>query len=165
MAVPLKIHMLCKKKNWRFKNAITTAILYENTVQTYFLIWILCLTWSSGQSSWLQIQRSGVDSRLYQIFWVVVGLEWGSLSLVSTTEELLERKSSGSGLESQDYGHRDPSCWPCRSLYSQTLALTLPTSGGRSVGIVCLWTQATELFFCLKMLGACMLNDNAVRVT
>jgi hypothetical protein len=24
--------------------------------------------WSSGQSSWLQIQRSGFDSRLYQIF-------------------------------------------------------------------------------------------------
>jgi hypothetical protein len=24
--------------------------------------------WSSGQSSWLQIQRSGLDSRRYQIF-------------------------------------------------------------------------------------------------
>jgi hypothetical protein len=24
--------------------------------------------WSSGQSSWLQIQRSGFDSRRYQIF-------------------------------------------------------------------------------------------------
>jgi hypothetical protein len=28
-----------------------------------------------------------------------VGLEWGSLSLLSTIEELLERKSSGSSLE------------------------------------------------------------------
>jgi hypothetical protein len=53
---------------------------------------------SSGQSSWLQIQRS--DSRPYQIFWEVMGLERGPLSLVSTTEELLGRKSSGSGLES-----------------------------------------------------------------
>jgi hypothetical protein len=44
--------------------------------------------WSSGQSSWLQ--RSGFDSRRYQIFWEVVGLEWGPLSLVSTTEELTE---------------------------------------------------------------------------
>jgi hypothetical protein len=25
--------------------------------------------WSSGQSSWLQIQRPGFDSRHYQIFW------------------------------------------------------------------------------------------------
>jgi hypothetical protein len=31
--------------------------------------------WSSGQSSWLQIQSSGFDSRRYQIFWEVVGLE------------------------------------------------------------------------------------------
>jgi hypothetical protein len=48
--------------------------------------------WSSGQSSWLQIQRSGFDSQPYQIFWEVVGLERGPLSLVSTTEELLDRK-------------------------------------------------------------------------
>jgi hypothetical protein len=57
--------------------------------------------WSSGPSSWLQIRRPGVDSRHYQIFWggggererkTVVGLERGALSLVSTTEELLERK-------------------------------------------------------------------------
>jgi hypothetical protein len=33
-----------------------------------------------------------------------VGLERGSLSLVSTTDELLERKSRGSGLETRDYG-------------------------------------------------------------
>jgi hypothetical protein len=39
----------------------------------------------------------------------VVGLERGALSLASTTEELLETKSSGSGLEHQDYGRRDPS--------------------------------------------------------
>jgi hypothetical protein len=56
---------------------------------------------SSGQSSWLQIQRSGFDYRRYQIIEEVVGLERGSLSLVSTTEELLERKCSSSGLENQ----------------------------------------------------------------
>jgi hypothetical protein len=38
-----------------------------------------------------------------------VGLERGLLSLVSTTEELLGSKSSGSGLESREYGRRDPS--------------------------------------------------------
>jgi hypothetical protein len=38
----------------------------------------------------------GFDSRRYQIFWEVVALEWGPLSLVSITEELLEWKSSGS---------------------------------------------------------------------
>jgi hypothetical protein len=67
--------------------------------------------WSSGQSSWLQIQKSGVDSRNNQIFWEVVGLERGPLSLVSTTGELLGRKSSGSSLENREYGRRDPSRW------------------------------------------------------
>jgi hypothetical protein len=52
--------------------------------------------WYSGQSSWLQIQRSGFDSRCYQIFRGVVGLERVPLSLMSTTEELLGRESSGS---------------------------------------------------------------------
>jgi hypothetical protein len=33
------------------------------------------MLWSSGQSSWLQIQRSGFDSRRYQIFREVVGLD------------------------------------------------------------------------------------------
>jgi hypothetical protein len=42
------------------------------------------------QSSLLQMQRSRFESRL--------GLEWGPLSLVSTIEELLERKSRDSGL-------------------------------------------------------------------
>jgi hypothetical protein len=38
-----------------------------------------------------------------------VGLERGPLSLMSTIEELLERKSSGSGLERREYGRSDSS--------------------------------------------------------
>jgi hypothetical protein len=34
----------------------------------------------------------GFDSRPYQIFWEVVGLERGPLSLMRITEELLEKK-------------------------------------------------------------------------
>jgi hypothetical protein len=43
---------------------------------------------TSGHSSWLQIQRSGFDSRRYLIFREVVGLERGLLSLMSTIEDL-----------------------------------------------------------------------------
>jgi hypothetical protein len=103
---------------------------------------------SSVQSSWLQIQRSGLYSRRYQIFWEVVGLERGPLSLVSKTEELLERKSNGFSVENRDYGSRrfyvltarDPSI-------RKTLILTSPTCGGRSVGRVRLRTQAMEFIF------------------
>jgi hypothetical protein len=100
-------------------------------------------------SSWLQIQRPWFDSRRYHIFWEVVGLERGQLSLVSTIEELLERKRSGSGLEHRDNGRRDPSRWPLDTIYPQILALTSLTSGFRSVGIVCLRTQATEFVVCV----------------
>jgi hypothetical protein len=98
-------------------------------------------------SSWLQVQRSGFDSWRYQIFWEVVGLEWGPLSLVSTTEELLGRNSSGFGLENREYGRGNPLHWPRDTLYPQKLALTSPTSGDCSVGIVRLRTKAMEFFF------------------
>jgi hypothetical protein len=76
-----------------------------------------------------------------------VGLERGPLSLVSTTEELLGGKSSGSGLEIREYGRRDPSRWPRGTFHQQTLALTSLISGGGAVGIVRSRTQATQFSF------------------
>jgi hypothetical protein len=61
--------------------------------------------------------------------------------------ELLRRKSGSSGIENREYGRGDPSHRPHDTLYLQKLALTSPTSGGRSVGIVRSRTQATE-FVC-----------------
>jgi hypothetical protein len=90
----------------------------------------------------------GFDSPCYQIFWEIVGLERGPLSLVRIIEELLEWKSSSSGLENRKInGRGDPLRWPRDTLYPQKLALTSPTSGGRSVGIVRLRTKATEFSF------------------
>jgi hypothetical protein len=100
-------------------------------------------------SSWLRIQKTRVRFPALQIFWKIVGLERGPLSLVSTTEELLGRNSSGSGLENREYGRGDPLRWPRDTLNPQKLALTSPTRDGRSVGIVRLRTKATEFFVCL----------------
>jgi hypothetical protein len=101
---------------------------------------------SSGQSAWQQICKSRFDSRRYKIFWEVVGLERGPLSLISTIEELLERKIGGSGLENRYYGCGDLLCWQ-----NNKLALTSPTGGGSSVGIVHSQTEGMEivLFCCL----------------
>jgi hypothetical protein len=75
-----------------------------------------------------------------------VRLERGPLSLVTTIEELLERKSSGPSLEIRDYGRRGfRRVEYATSPYTQKLALTSPTSGGRSVGIVRSLTKVTEL--------------------
>jgi hypothetical protein len=123
---------------------IGIVLLYLSTFLPIFFQLFLIPSRNNTQSSWLQIQRQGFDSRRYQIFWEVVSLERGPLNPVSTIEELLERKSSGSGLESREYGRRDPSRWPRGTLYSQTLALTSPTSGGHSVRIVRSRTQTME---------------------
>jgi hypothetical protein len=99
--------------------------------------------WSSSQSSWLQNQRSGSDSRYYQV-WVWNGstqpreYNWGAAW----------RKSSGSSLENREFGHGDTLRWPRNTVYPQKLALTSPTRGSQSVGIVRSRTQATE-FVCL----------------
>jgi hypothetical protein len=47
-------------------------------------------------------------------------------------------------LEKRDYGHGDPLRWPRDTHYPQKLALTSPTSGGRSVGIFLSRTKVTE---------------------
>jgi hypothetical protein len=88
----------------------------------------------------------GFHSRHYHIFWEVVGLERGQLSLENRTEELPRRKGSGSGLENREYGRRDPFCWQRNTHYPQKLALSSPTSGGRSVGIVRSRTKVMEFF-------------------
>jgi hypothetical protein len=71
---------------------------------------------------------------------------------VRIIEELLEWKSSGSGQENRtnDRGircadHATPSI-------RKKLALTSPTGGGRSVGIVRLWTKGHGLLLLLLLL-------------
>jgi hypothetical protein len=77
-------------------------ILLCSTLQQIFAVDVRTRPhlWFSSQSSWLQIQRSGFDSVIQ---------ERGPLSLMSTIEELLGRKSSVSGLEIREYGRRDHS--------------------------------------------------------
>jgi hypothetical protein len=105
--------------------------------------------WSSSQSSWLHIQMSVFDSLCYQIFWEVVVLERGPLSLVSTTKELLVGKSSGPGLEIENTAVGIRRADYVTPLYLQKLALTSPTSGCRSICIVSSRTQATGFVFVL----------------
>jgi hypothetical protein len=76
-----------------------------------------------------------------------VALERGPLSILSKIEELLGIKSSDSGLESREYGlgirHADHMALSIR----KKLSLASPTSGGRSIGMVCPRTQDMEFSF------------------
>jgi hypothetical protein len=88
----------------------------------------------------------GFDSRRYQIFRDVVLLERGPLSLVRITEELLEWKSSGSGIRKSSLTAIGIRCADHArdTLHPQNSSLTSLTWGGSSVDIVCLQTKATE---------------------
>jgi hypothetical protein len=66
----------------------------------------------------------------------VVGLERGPLILVSTTEELLDRK-----IAVPVYKTENTAVGICPP---KKLAMSSPTSGDRSVGIVCSRTQTME---------------------
>jgi hypothetical protein len=82
-----------------------------------------CFNRSSGQSFCYRSRGPRFDSRRFQIFWEAVGLERGPLILVRTTEELLERNTSGSGQENRNYDRGDPLRWPRNNLYPQKLVL------------------------------------------
>jgi hypothetical protein len=117
----------------------------------------LPLLWSCGQSSWLQIQRSGFDSRHYQIFWEVVDPERGSLSLVGTIKELLGRNSSGLGLEIREYGRRGSSTLTMRHPLSANVGTYFADKRRHSVGIFRSRTKATEFVLALQ-LGCIIIN-------
>jgi hypothetical protein len=77
----------------------------------------------------------------------IVGLEQGLLSLVSITEELLDRKVAASVSETENTAvgirHADHMAPSIR----KKLVTRSPTSGGCSVVIVRSWTQTMEFFF------------------
>jgi hypothetical protein len=100
--------------------------------------------WSSGQSSWLQIQRPQVRFPTLRDFLRSSGSGTGPLSLVRVTKEILGWKSSGSGSKNPRLTAVGVRCVDHASPSPQKLALSSPTSGGRSVVIVRLRTKGTD---------------------
>jgi hypothetical protein len=54
-------------------------------------------------------------------------------------------------LKTEFNGRGDPLRWPRDTLYPQKLALTSPTSGGRSIGIVRLRTKSHGVFILVRL--------------
>ena len=73
-----------------------------------------------------------------------MGLERGPLSLVRSIEEVLEERVAASVQKTEINGLGDPLRWPRDTALRKKLALTSPTGGGRSVGIVRSRAKATE---------------------
>jgi hypothetical protein len=90
-----------------------------------------------------------------------VCLERGPLSLVTTIEELLERKISLSGLENRDYGRRGPPRLP-RDTPLSTKVGTNFSDSGCSVGIVLSRTNPVIVGFQLITAVVIMLPSSGI---
>ena len=111
--------------------------------------------WSSGQSFWLQIQRSRVRSPALPDFLSSTGSGTGSTQPLGPREvnwgATWMKKSSGSRSRKQRLTAVGTRCADhVTPLYPQKFALTSPTGGGRSVGIVQVRTKATEFSLVFK---------------
>jgi hypothetical protein len=129
----------------------SVGIVRSPTKTTKLLLLISSkMYWVCGlvvKSSWLHIQRAArVRFPALPDFLRSSGSGTGSTQSREYNWGATSKKSSGSGLENREYGRRDPSQRQRGTLYPQTLALTLPTSTGRSVGIVHSRTQTMEYF-------------------
>jgi hypothetical protein len=139
-----------KVKDFPLKGETNMSNIQIFPLQYYFRYW--CSRATDSARHWSEFLATDPETlvRFKALPDFLRSLKRGPFTLVSTTEDLLGRKSSGSGLETSEYGRRDQLCWALNTLYPQKLALTSPTSSGRFVGIVRSRTKAMEfMFVCL----------------
>jgi hypothetical protein len=134
--------------NWIPGLALLTVFMQICDKKTLWIFWPMYLFIYSffnvavDRPCGLGVRIFGFDSRRFQIFWEAAGLERGPLSLM-TTEELLEGKVAAPVYKTEINDRGKPLRWPRDTLNPRKSALTSPTSGGRSVGIVRSRTTAT----------------------
>ena len=137
-----RFSQFCEK---RLKSCVASNVLAVKFNEK-LLISIQWPLWSSGQSFWLQIQRSRVRSPVLPDFLSSSGSGTGSAQPREVKlRSYLNKKSSGSRFRKQRLTAVGTRCANhVTPLYPQKLALTSPTGGGRSVGMVRSRTKATE---------------------
>jgi hypothetical protein len=123
----------------------------DSSAESLFLVWFLRARlplWSSGQNSWLQIQRSWVRFPALPDF-LRSGSVTGSTQPREDNWGATWMKSKGSGMEDPRLTAVRTRC-PGRAtpLYPQKLVLTSPTSGRRSADIISLRTKSHGACFC-----------------
>ena len=120
--------------------------------------------WSSGQSFWLQIQRSRVRFQALPDFLSISGSETGSTQPRELNWGATWIKKVAAPVQKTEInGRGDLLPWPREPLYPQKLALTSPTGGGRSVGIFHSRTKATKFVcFWLMICSSSLISNYAV---
>ena len=140
--------MSCRQVQMSLTTLVCVEQMHAVFVEIYCLVisssYMLCYAmlllplWSSGQSFWLQIQRSRVRSPALPDLLSSSGSGTGSTRPREVKlRSYLNKKSSGSRFRKQRLTAVGTRCANhVTPLYPQKLALTSPTGGGLSVGMV-----------------------------
>jgi hypothetical protein len=143
-------HFLCVSVLYMFRATCRELKHIENNCAfTKNTVWLWPPLWSSSQSFWLHIQRSRVRFPALPNFLSSSGSRTGSTQPREPPEvnwgATWLKKSSGSRSRKQRLTAVGTRCADhVTPLYPKKWALTSPTGGGRSVGIVRSRTKATE---------------------
>jgi hypothetical protein len=117
---------------WPMNLVLTETQVTNSTDES---IWATQWDWNTAKAKKTQMWfKYGCNIMLFKNTW---------LCLIPYISEC---SKTVTGLESREYGHKDPLRWPCSKLYPKKLALTSPTGSGRSVGIVCSWTTGHRVW-------------------
>jgi hypothetical protein len=106
---PKPLWSLWRKNSWTYKDSNSDLSMVKSVPGRY----TDCSILASKQATETFYRRMHRHLKTSSV--------WCPLSLVSTIEWLLGRKSRGSGLENREYGRRDPSRWPRCTLYPQKI--------------------------------------------
>jgi hypothetical protein len=123
--------------------------MFLSTSLEYIILFLILVSrpplWSSGQSLWLQIQRSRVQFPALADY-LRSGVS-GTGSTQPREDNCVDTRMKKQRIRSRknEINDRGNSLrWPRITPYPQKLALTSPTCGGRSIGIVRLRTTVME---------------------
>jgi hypothetical protein len=136
-------------------------VIRKIVVKYAVLIWHRPPLWSSGQEFLATDPKVRVRFPALPDFVKSSGSGTGPISLMSTTEELLERENSGSGLEIRDYGRGGSAALTTR--HPQKLALSSPTSGG-PLGRYRSLADSGQGFFSLYYIGCSLIEVSSCKV-
>jgi hypothetical protein len=133
------------QSSWLHNEDVLCLLLSTNSIYICYVEESRLPLWSSGQSSWLQ------NGDVLCFMW---GTNWIYICYVEESRPPLLSTGHNSWLQSQrshvrfpalpDFLRSSVSGTESTLLYPQNVKITSPTSRGRSVGVLRLWTQATE---------------------
>jgi hypothetical protein len=136
---------LCIRKNIQI---ILLILFYAKRIQSSYFLILIDSSFSAGvKCSIIYLPTPPFTCEIYAMYSYIS--KRGPFSLVSTIEEVLERKCRGFGLENREYGRRDPSRWPLSPFALRRFLYQLAYCSKHKVFNSCKWNEVWPNAFSL----------------